>query len=307
MIQESIGKFIAQERKNAGMTQEQFAEKLGVSNRSVSRWENGKTMPDFSLFPLICQILKISTTELLNGKRIEKIDMNHTICLLIDFFEKEHRKNLLTITKRVISSFGCFGLVILQILFDIFSFAKDPEYLTIFLLIAGIGSVAAVLYYCTQRKNYTENEIAAFLGLEPNITFTTAAEMLQSAKKYQKADLKQYEKAFQAIEQKLANGEKIKFSMVAETVVIDEECRDGWKPWHIALAVSEERILISGESVRGRFMTSYDVESFELKNYLGIQISEKMIRLKFQSRIIKISGCDLEKAGEQLKAVLEQK
>ena len=49
MTQENIGKTIMEKRKEKNMTQEQFAEKLGVSNRSISRWENGKTMPDFSL------------------------------------------------------------------------------------------------------------------------------------------------------------------------------------------------------------------------------------------------------------------
>lgn len=47
--QEKIGKLIASLRKEKNMTQEQLAEKLGVSNRSISRWENGKSMPDFIL------------------------------------------------------------------------------------------------------------------------------------------------------------------------------------------------------------------------------------------------------------------
>ena len=57
MTQENIGKFIAEKRKEKGMTQEYFAEKLGVTNRSISRWENGKTLPDYSLFPTICETL----------------------------------------------------------------------------------------------------------------------------------------------------------------------------------------------------------------------------------------------------------
>lgn len=53
MNQDKIGKFIAKKRKEKNLTQIQFAEKLGVSDRSVSNWENGKNMPDMSLFPII--------------------------------------------------------------------------------------------------------------------------------------------------------------------------------------------------------------------------------------------------------------
>ena len=52
--QEKIGKFIAENRKKQKLTQEQLAEKLGVTDRAVSNWENGKNMPDLSMFKLLC-------------------------------------------------------------------------------------------------------------------------------------------------------------------------------------------------------------------------------------------------------------
>ncbi len=70
MNQENIGVFIARVRKEKGMTQEQLAESLGVSQRSVSRWENGKTMPDLSLYEPLCEALDIQVSELLYGKRM---------------------------------------------------------------------------------------------------------------------------------------------------------------------------------------------------------------------------------------------
>lgn len=70
MNQEKIGKFIAESRKNKKMTQTELAEKLGVTNRSVSNWENGKNMPDLSLFQMLCDVLDITVNELLSGKRI---------------------------------------------------------------------------------------------------------------------------------------------------------------------------------------------------------------------------------------------
>lgn len=71
MDQGKIGSFIKDIRKEKGLTQEQLAEKLGVSQKSVSRWENGKTMPDYSLLPSICEALEINVAELLGAERIE--------------------------------------------------------------------------------------------------------------------------------------------------------------------------------------------------------------------------------------------
>ena len=69
--QEKIGKFIAEKRKERNLTQEQLAEKLGVTNRSISNWENGKNMPDLSLFKPLCNELNISINELMSGEIID--------------------------------------------------------------------------------------------------------------------------------------------------------------------------------------------------------------------------------------------
>lgn len=70
MNQEKIGKFIAEKRKAKNLTQEEFAEKLGISSKSVSRWENGKCMPDLSLLIPISKELDISVNELISGEQI---------------------------------------------------------------------------------------------------------------------------------------------------------------------------------------------------------------------------------------------
>ncbi len=69
MDQQKIGRFIAQCRKEKSLTQEQLAEHLGVSNRSISRWENGNNLPDVSLFQPLCDALDITLEELLDGER----------------------------------------------------------------------------------------------------------------------------------------------------------------------------------------------------------------------------------------------
>ena len=74
MEQEKIGKFILQLRKEKNMTQKELAEKLGVTDRAISKWENGRGMPELSLMKALCDELGISVNELLSGEKIEKVD-----------------------------------------------------------------------------------------------------------------------------------------------------------------------------------------------------------------------------------------
>lgn len=66
-----LGRFISTCRKEKNLTQKQLGEELGVSDRAVSKWENGKSFPDISLIEPLCQILDISISEFMLGKRIE--------------------------------------------------------------------------------------------------------------------------------------------------------------------------------------------------------------------------------------------
>lgn len=74
MEQEKIGRFIQDLRKEKNMTQKDLADQLGVTDRAVSKWENGRGMPDVSLMKPLCDILGISVSELLSGERIDKQD-----------------------------------------------------------------------------------------------------------------------------------------------------------------------------------------------------------------------------------------
>ncbi|MEY8327029.1 ATP-binding cassette domain-containing protein [bacterium 1xD8-48] len=70
MDQKKIGSFIAARRKDNGLTQSQLAEKLGITDKAVSKWETGKSMPDLSLFNPLCDLLQITLNELLLGEFI---------------------------------------------------------------------------------------------------------------------------------------------------------------------------------------------------------------------------------------------
>jgi len=89
MDQTKIGKFIAECRKNKGLTQMQLAEKLNITDRAVSKWENGKSMPDTSIMLELCDILGISVNDLLSGEIIT-----------MDNYKEKSEKLLLEIAKQ---------------------------------------------------------------------------------------------------------------------------------------------------------------------------------------------------------------
>lgn len=92
MEQEKIGKFIAENRKAKGLTQIEFAEKLGVSNKSVSRWETGKNMPDVSLFLPLCELLGISVNELIIGERISTEESKKADEIIVETIKTSNKK-----------------------------------------------------------------------------------------------------------------------------------------------------------------------------------------------------------------------
>ena len=72
MNQLTTGKFILKKRKEKNLTQEQLAEKLGVSNKTISKWETGKCMPDYSVIKNLCEELEITIAELMDGEETEE-------------------------------------------------------------------------------------------------------------------------------------------------------------------------------------------------------------------------------------------
>lgn len=109
MDQSKIGKFIAEKRKEKKLTQVQLAERLGVSDRSVSNWENGKNMPDMALFPIISSELGITINDLMSGEVVDKKE-----------YQQKFEENIIyTIDNRVKKENKLLKIVLL-ILFAIF-------------------------------------------------------------------------------------------------------------------------------------------------------------------------------------------
>ena len=78
MDQIKIGKFISERRKSQNLTQLQLAEKLGITDRAVSKWETGRSLPDASIMLKLCSILKITVNDLLNGEAVSMEKYNET-------------------------------------------------------------------------------------------------------------------------------------------------------------------------------------------------------------------------------------
>ena len=90
MDQIKIGKFIASCRKEQSMTQAILAEKLGISDRAVSKWETGRSMPDSGIMLELCELLKINVNELLSGERI-----------VAESYDRRAEENLLELKQQV--------------------------------------------------------------------------------------------------------------------------------------------------------------------------------------------------------------
>lgn len=100
MNQLATGKFIALKRKQKNLTQEQLAKKLGVSNKTISKWETGKCMPDYSVVKSLCEELEITVAELLDGempkeKSVRDYDDEQILDLLRRIQNLEKHKSIL--------------------------------------------------------------------------------------------------------------------------------------------------------------------------------------------------------------------
>jgi len=160
MDQEKIGKFISDCRKKKKLTQSDLAEKLGVSDRTVGNWENGRNMPDLSLFKPLCDELDITINELLSGEKIpkekyqEKFEEN--IINTIDYSAKKLR-----ITNRMI------GLILLVVgvimsLTAMTSFASDSSWGSIYSVIGVIISIIGINKLLKNKKIIFKITISVF-------------------------------------------------------------------------------------------------------------------------------------------------
>lgn len=149
MDQIKIGKFIAERRKQAGLTQLQLADKLNITDRAVSKWERGKAMPDSSIMLELCFILGISVNDLLCGEVVT-----------VDNYSKELESNLLEMIKQKEEAdrrllklevfIGIVATVTLLIFVFIGAFLEMETRLRITLIVLGFIMFLAGVFYAVR-------------------------------------------------------------------------------------------------------------------------------------------------------------
>lgn len=158
MDQVKIGKFIAECRKKQNLTQMQLAEKLNITDRAISKWENGKAMPDSSIMLDLCNELKISVNELLSGEVIEMINYNEKVeqNLLEMIKEKENSDKRLLKLEIVI---GVVTVIPFLVLLGIAAYVEMADWLRIVLIIIGLVPFLTATFFALrieQKAGYYE-------------------------------------------------------------------------------------------------------------------------------------------------------
>ena len=144
MDQIKIGRFIAERRKMKNLTQAQLSEKLNITDRAVSKWENGRSLPDSSIMLELCEILDITVNDLLSGEVVvmEKYDKNLENNLLEIIKEKEKAdKHLLTM--EIVIGFVSIGIMLGLCIFA--AYAPMEEWIRIVLIIIGFIPVLILI------------------------------------------------------------------------------------------------------------------------------------------------------------------
>lgn len=147
MDQAKIGRFIAERRKTAGLTQMQLAEKLSITDRAVSKWETGRSLPDSSIMLELCKELNITVNDLLSGEVVTMENNN-----------KETEKNLLALVrekekadKRLLNIeivLGFITSIFFMTLIFVASFVEMQNWIRILLIVVGMVLFAIGIGYC---------------------------------------------------------------------------------------------------------------------------------------------------------------
>ena len=106
-----IGNFIATERKAKKLTQAKLAEKLFVSEKTISKWENGKGLPDTNILPKLCKILNVTLNEILSGQRMESDNQQNEKLILNMAKELEQKNKIIWTSMWVIIIVSMIGLI----------------------------------------------------------------------------------------------------------------------------------------------------------------------------------------------------
>lgn len=157
MDQNKIGNFIAICRKEKNMTQQELADKLHVTDRAISNWENGRRMPDLSFFKPLCEIFNLSVSELMNGKRMEKStlisSLNETVIRALHMNKRDKRK-----ANRIIQILLlCLIILLFLLIFFFIHYKNSYPKIAIYHLSVSLSNPDKE-YQLKKQASYTKNK-----------------------------------------------------------------------------------------------------------------------------------------------------
>lgn len=141
MDQVKIGALLRVLRKEKNLSQEQLAERFNVSSRSVSRWENGNTMPDISLLIELADFYEIEIRDLLSGERKRETmneNMKETLVMVADYTNAEKEKLTKSLFAMTAASAAAFGLLAVIVVFHLYRVSDFFDAMAVFLTVIGL-------------------------------------------------------------------------------------------------------------------------------------------------------------------------
>lgn len=153
MNQIKIGSFLKELRNEKNLTQEQIAEKFGVSQRSVSRWENGNTMPDISVLIELSDYYDVDLREILNGERKAKNmneDLKETLVMVSDYTNEDKKKLVTSLYSMIWTCIVAFGMLELITVFHLTGDGSNWNTTAIFL--SSVGLIYSISCFFKIRK-----------------------------------------------------------------------------------------------------------------------------------------------------------
>lgn len=152
MDQVKIGSFIASCRKDNSLTQSSLAERLGITDRAVSKWETGKSMPDVSIMMELCKLLNISVNELLTGEHIKMEDYKKNAennLLELAKLEETNNKKMLSYEKLI----GYMCSTTFMVLIFAASFAVTNDIWRIIMIVIGLAIFVTGVVFCLKIEH----------------------------------------------------------------------------------------------------------------------------------------------------------
>ena len=192
MDQIKIGKFIQQKRKELNLTQKEIAEKLNVSDKTISKWETGNGLPEVSLMMPLCEILKISVNELLCGEKVDEKNYQakaeENMLILVKEKQENNKKLILEFLVIFMTLLAGFTLILVAGLLETKIWLRVLLIVIAFIVIFSGVIVACVLekdagvYECKHCKNKFVPSMKDFIKA-PNMGFTRKLKCPKCGKK----------------------------------------------------------------------------------------------------------------------------